>query len=170
MRQSVSICIACAAFVFLMGRPAFAASKSAEPVEFTLSDQNARVHVVRYPRGKVSFLVLSDRAGASQIEGWIAPVYARYDQRVEIAGIADLPNIPSMFHALFRREFKKRLTYPVMLDGSGDVAKAFGYQKGQAQVFVIGTSGEIALKQSGPAYAAGLADVYRAIDQLQSRR
>jgi hypothetical protein len=143
---------------------------SAAPVQFTLTDQNARVHVVKYPRDKVSVLVLSDQQGSSQIESWISPLHARYGERIDIAGIADLPGIPPMFQGLFRREFKKRLTYPVMLDWSGDVARSFGYQKKQAQLFVIGTDGKIALSKVGAATSPALTEVYRTIDQLQRRR
>jgi hypothetical protein len=113
---------------------------------------------------------LSDQQGSSQIEGWIAPIFARYDQRIDIAGTADLPGIPPMFQGLFRREFKKRLAYPMMLDWSGDVAKAYSYRKKQAQLLVIGTDGRIMLSKTGPANPQALADVYRVVDQRLTRR
>ena len=147
-----------------------AASPKSAPIQFTLSDQDGRERVVAYPRGNVSVFVVADQKGSGEIAGWIAPLYARYGERIDIAGIAALPGIPPMFHALFRREFKKRLTYPVMLDWTGEVAKEFGYEKKQAQLFVIGTDGRIALSKVGPANSTGLAEVYRAVDELQRAR
>ena len=63
---------------------------------------------------------------------------------------------------------EKRLTYPVMLDWSGEVARSFAYPKAQAQVFVIGTDGTIVLKKSGAATASALAEIRSTIDRLQN--
>ena len=160
------------AFVsLLLAAPALAASSQrAAPIEFTLTDQDGATRVVDYPRGKVSVFVVADQKGASEIAGWIAPLYQRYEDRIEISGIAALPGIPPMFHGLFRREFKKRLTYPVMLDWSGDVARRFGYEKQRAQLLVIGKDGRVALRQSGAANDRALAEVFREIDRLSSAR
>lgn len=136
--------------------------------QFTLTDQNAVTHRFTYPRKKASVLVLSDHQGSSQIAGWIAPLFARYGTKIDIAGIADLPGIPSMFHALFRREFKKKLAYPVMLDWSGDVARAFSYRPKNAHLLVIGRDGKIHFSAVGPAQAAKLAAAIDAIDSLAS--
>lgn len=126
--------------------------------------------MVEYPRAKVSVFVVADQKGSAEIGSWIAPLYARYEDRIEISGIAALPGIPPMFQGLFRREFKKRLTYPVMLDWSGDVARSFGYQKERAQLFVIGKDGRVALTQSGAATERALADVVSEIDWLRAAR
>ena len=150
--------------------PVAATSQRTAPVEFTLTDQDAQTRVVNYPRDKVTVFVVADQKGSSEIAGWISPLYARYENRIEISGIAALPGIPPMFHGLFRREFKKRLTYPVMLDWSGDVARQFGYEKTRAQLLVIGKDGRVALRQSGAANDRALADVYREIDRLRSAR
>jgi hypothetical protein len=47
----------------------------AQAAEFTLTDQNARVHRFTFPRSKISVLVLSDHQGSSQIASWIEPLY-----------------------------------------------------------------------------------------------
>ena len=144
-----------------------ASSQRAAPIEFTLTDQDGQTRVVDYPRAKVTVFVVADQKGSAEIAGWIAPLYERYKSGIEISGIAALPGIPPMFHGLFRREFKKRLTYPVMLDWSGDVARRFGYEKQRAQLFVIGKDGRIALTQSGAADEQALRQVYREIDRLR---
>ncbi len=142
-------------------------SQRAAPIEFTLTDQDGQPRAVEYPRDKVSVFIVADQKGSAEIAGWITPLYARYENRVEISGIAALPGIPPMFHGLFRREFKKRLTYPVMLDWSGDVARRFGYEKERAQLLVIGKDGRVALRQTGAANDRALAEVFREIDRLR---
>ena len=145
-------------------------SQRAAPIEFTLTDQDGETRVVDYPREKVTVFVVADQKGSAEIAGWIAPLYERYKNAVEISGIAALPGIPPMFHGLFRREFKKRLTYPVMLDWSGDVARQFGYEQERAQLLVIGKDGRVALRQSGAANDRALAEVFREIDRLRTAR
>jgi hypothetical protein len=140
--------------VLLVVHGAAATKASSRPaVEFTLSDQEGHAREVKYPREKVSVFVLADQKASS-----------------EIAGIAALPGIPSAFHGLFRREFKKRLRYPVMLDWSGEVARAHGYPQQQAQLLVVSRRGRIALSKTGPATAPALAEVYAAIDRLHKTR
>ena len=89
---------------------------------------------------------------------------------MEISGIAALPGIRPMFHWLFRRDFKKRLEYPVMLDWKGDVSRAFGYQKERAQLFVISREGRVVLTESGAANEQGLGRVFSEIDRLRRAR
>jgi len=138
--------------------------------QFTLTDQDGRARAVTYPHGKVSVFVVADHKGSSEIAGWIAPLYQRYEQRIDLAGIAALPRIPPMFKGLFRREFKKRLTFPVMLDWTGDVARSVDYENNRAQLLVVGRSGRIALTKSGPANEQALAEVIAEIDRQRSDR
>jgi hypothetical protein len=138
--------------------------------EFSLTDQDGRTRAVTYPHGKVSVFVVADQKGSADIAGWIAPLYQRYEQRIEVAGIAALPGIPPMFQGLFRREFKKRLTFSVMLDWTGDVARSIGYENNRAQLLVVGRSGRIALTKSGAANEQALAEVIGEIDRLRDER
>ena len=147
-----------------------AAPPRTAPIEFTLTDQDGQKRVVDYPREKVTVFVVADQKGSGQIAGWISPLYARYEKGIEISGIAALPGIPPMFHGLFRREFKKRLTYPVMLDWNGEVAQMFGYEKQRVELFLIGKDGRVALRQTGAANDRALVEVFREIDRLRSAR
>ena len=167
-----SFVTAAAVIQLLLVTPTVAATSSqrAAPIEFTLTDQDGQARVVDYPREKVTVFVVADQKGSGEIAGWITPLYARYENRIEISGIAALPGIPPMFQGLFRREFKKRLTYPVMLDWTGDISRRFGYEKERAQLFVMGQDGRVVLRQSGAANERSLAEVYREIDRLRSAR
>ena len=137
---------------------------------FTLTDQDGRARTIDYPRDKVSVFVIADHKGSSEIAGWITPLYERYQQRVEIAGIAALPGIPPMFQGLFRREFKKRLAFPVMLDWTGDVSRSIGYENNRAQLLVVSQTGRVTLSRNGPATERALAEVAGEIDRLRGTR
>ena len=74
-----------------------------------------------------------------------------------------------MFQGLFRREFKKRLTFPVMLDWTGEVARSIGYTNNRAELLVVSKTGQITLRRSGPATDRALVEVMAEIDRLQTR-
>lgn len=164
-----------------LGRPAsaeakmIAASAAAEPgmapaaSGFTLADQYNRWHTYGFPRQKVSFLVLADQAGASQLEAWVQPLYARYQDAIEIHGVAALPAVPGAMRGLVRLFFKSRLDYPVMLDWESRVAQQYGYHQTQAHVFVIDPAGSIRLSVVGPAEPGQLQRVFATIDDLLQR-
>ena len=156
--------------VVIMSITSASDSAARQMPEFSLTDQDGRARAVTYPHGKVSVFVVADHKGSADIAGWIAPLYQRYEQRIEVAGIAALPGIPPMFQGLFRREFKKRLTFPVMLDWNGEVARSVGYENNRAQLLVVGRSGRIALTKSGAANDQALAEVIGEIDRLRPDR
>ena len=143
-------------------------STAREMPEFTLTDQDGRERVVKYPQSKVSIFVVADHKGSSEIAGWITPLAQRYDRNIEVAGIAALPGIPPMFQGLFRREFKKRLAFPVMLDWTGEIARSVGYESDRAQLLVVSRSGRVALTKSGAANDKALAEVVSTIDRLRA--
>ncbi|HEX8311041.1 MAG TPA: hypothetical protein VF614_06980 [Chthoniobacteraceae bacterium] len=152
------------AMLVIAALPEQANAAPGRAAEFTLSDQNARVHRFTFPKSKISVLVLSDHQGSSQIASWIEPLYRKYGTRIDIAGIAAIPGIPSMFHGLFRREFKKQLAYPVMLDWSGAIARRFAYAGKEAELLVLDVDGRIIFRKTGSAEPASLNSAIKAIE------
>ncbi len=130
---------------------------------FTLEDQHKTAHDYRFPRPKVSVLIFADRAGSTQLENWIRPLYQRY--RDAIDGVAELSSVPKFIRGLVRSAFRDRLSYPVMLDWSGDVSTDYRYQKGDANLFVIGHHGHILLKMIGSIDDAKMQRVQDIIDR-----
>ena len=148
--------------------PAGEASKSAG--EFVLENQYQQSHTYRFPREKVSFLVLADYHGSSQLEAWIHPVYQRYEKRIEIDGVAVVDIVPAALRGMVRGFFKKRLTYPVMLDWQGTVSQYYGYQPKVANLFLIDRQGMIRFKTVGPYNEIELQQVFDHIDHLLRER
>jgi len=90
----------------------------------------------------------------------VRPIYARYQDRVALDGVADLSKVPRFARGMVRAFFRGQLDYPVMLDWSGEVATRYRYQPGEANLFAIDPTGRIMLKVIGdvshPSYNASL--------------
>ncbi len=127
--------------------------------EFELSDQYGNSETYRFPNGRVNVLIFGDRKGAGQIEAWVRPLYDRYQNRVNIKGIAALSSVPSFARGVVTRIFKSQVKYSVLLDWTGGVTKRYGYEAGKANVFVVGPNGEILLRINGAATPQGLEQV-----------
>lgn len=132
---------------------------------FELSDQHEKPRVYRFPKSRVSVITVADHKGSDQLAPWIERLYARYEKRIDIDGIADVSMIPRAFHGVFRRAFKKQLTYTVMLDWGGRVVKQFGHTKGVANLYVVDRDGDVVKHLHGPVTDEAMRTLARVIDE-----
>ena len=139
-------------------------------MDFELRDQYGKPLAYRFPKERVSVLVFGDRKGSEQVEGWVRPVFERYEGRVDLHGVAVLNSIPSLFRGYARRQFKKQIKYSVLLDFEGDVSKGYGYERDRANVYVIARDGTVVYKATGAATPDGLGRVYAELDRLLGAR
>jgi peroxiredoxin len=135
-------------------------------MDFELRDQFGKTLAYRFPKERVSVLVFGDRKGSEQVEGWVRPVYERYTDRIDLHGVAVLTSVPSLFHGYARRQFRKKVKYPVLLDFKGDVTKGYGYEGDKANVLVIARDGAVAHRAAGAATPDGLNRLYAEVDRL----
>lgn len=140
------------------------AASRASASEFALKDQYNRSYNVSFPRDKVLILVFGDRKGSSQIESWVRPLYEKYNDGVDIYGVAELSAVPYLMQGVVRQIFKSQIRFSVMLDWSGKVSKSYNYQAGKANVIVINKKGEILFRQTGAATEGGLNKIYQMIN------
>ena len=144
----------------------------AAPVEkltdFELTDQNAATRSYRFPKAKVTVMTVADNKGSDQLAPWIQKLHDRYQDRIDIDGIADVSMIAKPFQAMFREAFRRQLTRSVMLDWDGSVVKQFGYTKGVANLYVIDRRGRIVKEFSGPVTDAAERELTREIDRVIS--
>jgi hypothetical protein len=132
--------------------------------DFELTDQAARQRTYRFPKTKVTVMTVADQKGSDQLAPWIQGVYDRYQNRIDIDGVADVSMIPRLFRAMFREAFKKQLTYSVMLDWDGSVVKQFAYEKSVANIYVIDRGGRIVKRITGAVSNEGLSALFSEID------
>ena len=138
----------------------------AKAAEFILDDQYNQTHHYRFPQESLSILLFADYTGSAQLEDWIQPIYARYQDTIGIYGVAELSIVPGFLRGLVRSLFRERLQYPVMLDWQGTVSRRYAYQSGQANLFVIDTQGRIVLKLIGAVDTGKLQQVFTQINDL----
>ena len=132
---------------------------------FSREDQFGVTHAVAFPAAKPYVLVISGQKGGSQLEGWISPIQSAYEERIEIAGVADLGGVPDFFKGGLTKIFKTKIDYPVMMDWSGEVAQVLKYKKGEAALYVIGIDGAVLDTASGEATRKTLNEVKMSIDR-----
>ena len=137
--------------------------------DFVLDDQFKNPSTQAFPKERVSIYALADRKGSDQLEDWITPFYTRYEDRVDICGVANMKGLPKMLRPMLRRIFKKQIDYPVMMDWTGDVCAAFDYEAGVADIFVVDRAGRVVHRISGEATAEKLNACFAAIDRLNEQ-
>ncbi len=145
------------------------ASSNHRPVkgmQFKLKDQYGTKHAYHFPLARVGILLIADYDGSRDLEAWIRPLYARYEKRIRLEGVAELSAVPGFMRGMVRGAFRKNVEYPVMLDWSGEVAKGYDYEKGKVNLFVLEHDGTICLKTIGPVTPRALQQVIDQIDHL----
>lgn len=134
------------------------------PASLELRDQHDAPQRLAFPGTNVVVLVIADKKGSEQIDGWVVAIKTRYAERIELRGLADLGSVPWFLRGKVRTGFQEAITYPVMLDWSGKVSPQFGYQADVANVLVIARDGSIDAHAAGSAGEPALKQVFAAID------
>lgn len=136
---------------------------------FTLEDQFGDAHTYSYPRSRIAVLVLADKAGSKQVEGWVVPLYDRYGDRVDIDGVAELQAVPEALRGIVRFFFRRNSDRPIMMDWEGSVTDALKPIPRVANVYVVDHGGAIVIKASGEAAPESLAPVISSVDEFLDR-
>jgi hypothetical protein len=133
--------------------------------DFELTDQHDKPRTYRFPKLKVTVMTLADHQGSGSLAPWIQHIHDRYEQKIDVDGVADVSMIPKPFHNMFRSAFRKQLKRSVMLDWSGEVVKQFHYEKGVPNIFVIDREGRIVAHASGGISDDAMRKLTREIDR-----
>ncbi len=153
-------------FAALRSAPAAEVAAVLRAPDFKLSDQYGQSLSIQYPRESACVLIFADQRGSSQVEGWVRPLYSRYQGRVTISGVAELSSVPSALRTMIQGIFKKTIQFPVMLDWTGRVSRQHEYRGKAAAVVIVDPQGLILHRETGnanPARTAPAAPFARAI-------
>jgi hypothetical protein len=131
-----------------------------------LSDQFGQSHRHVSPHKRPLLVVIADRRGASQIEGWVAKLYQTHGETVDIVGVADLGGVPAFMHDTLRKAFRKQCAdYPILLDWQGNTAASFSRSGTGLDIFAIQPGGRIVAAVSGNLTNTKLGTLGSALDQ-----
>ncbi len=145
-----------------MGESGSPATKA--PSSFELHDQFDVPHRLSFPATNVIILAIADRKGSEEVNGWIAALKPLYAGHVDFRGLADLAGVPGLLHARLRARFQETHKYPVMLDWSGNICTQFGYNRGMANILIIGRDGTIRARLCGSANPNAIASARVALE------
>lgn len=140
------------------------------PSLIELHDQFNTPQKLSFPSTNVTLLTIADKKGSEQIAGWITPLRRRFGTNIDIRGIADVSKVPRPLQALVRTRFQGLLSYPVMMDWSGEAVGAFGCVPGQANVLVLDQGGKIIKRLSGKASNKAVEDLSETVERALNER
>jgi hypothetical protein len=86
--------------------------KAAKAPVFTLKDQFKKEHRYHFPRPWASVLIVADYGGSEQLEDWVRPIYARYQDRVTLDGVGICRRFPALPAAWCALSFVANWTIP----------------------------------------------------------
>ncbi len=133
------------------------------PVGFALLDQFGEAKNCQYPKTNITVLIVADRQGCESIDGWIEPIKKQYGGRIDLIGLADLPDVPRFIRGMVVGKFKKKMTHSVGLDWNGEISRALGAIKEVPNVYVMDTKGLQLLHVSGSVTEQSLSNVVQTI-------
>jgi len=134
------------------------------PASIELRDQYDAPHKLVTPLTNLTLLAIADKKGSDQVGAWIAAVKMRYEDQIDIRGLADLAGAPPFLQGRIRKQFQKTCAHPVMLDWSGKVCAQLGYRSGTANILVLGRDGRILARFSGPASESNVREATLTLD------
>jgi hypothetical protein len=138
----------------ILGAPAQAAPTRepslSVPAQIVLADQFDAEQRLDFPATNITVFVVADRRGSDQVDGWIGLLHGSA-MSMRVCGIADLRGCPGFLRSRIRRKFKETRHYPVMLDWTGSVARQFDPRPDRANVYVVGTRGNVLARFDGAA-------------------
>ena len=143
------------------------ADESSEPIlltEITLQDQHKDEYAIEFPTDHVVVFVLADRKGSDDVEPWVRALYERYEDTIQIEGVALVSAVPKPLRGIVRALFKNNVPKPIMLDWDGSTCDQFGYKNGAVETYVVDPEGEVILSKRGPCDDKKLTAVCAEID------
>lgn len=142
------------------------AADTASAVAISLTDQWEKPAVLRGPLERVTILAIADRAGAEQINEWVAPLKVQFGTNVQFFAVADVSAVPGPLRGMVRRRFAKEYTYPIGLDWKGTITGQLPLTPKAANIFVLDRAGIVQHTAQGAIGAEALRKLIDAVTGL----
>ncbi len=143
------------ALAFVLLAPTLASPAAAEPpraLSFELEDQFGDLHSTADVEGRPVIVIGSDRAGRQESQIWAQTVGSLMETdgelqgRAEILRIADLRGVPVFLKGTVRKQLRRGLETPLLLDWDGQVVGIYDFQPEIANVVLLDGDGTVVLR------------------------
>ncbi len=94
-------------------------------------------------------LLVADRVGSEQLDGWLVPLAEHYADVLHIQGIAELSSVPRLLRPMVRALFRQDEAASILLDWTGEVAGHFDARADVANVYLLAPDGEVLHRVAG---------------------
>ncbi|MBI1176992.1 hypothetical protein GC207_06080 [bacterium] len=146
--------------------PSLFAGDTNSPIVIHLENQWEKPAKLQAPMQHVTILTVADRAGAEQIQEWVAPLKKEFAANIDFFAVADLRAVPRPLRGFVRRRFAKAYDYPIGLDWSGSVANQLTIKEDVANLFVLDQQGRVQATMHGSATAPSIETLKTEIAKL----
>lgn len=150
------------------GLAVFAGGPEAMEERLVLRDQFDVEREVPLSSGRPVVLVLADREGTNQLEGWLEPLQQHIEGSIDFYHIALLERVPRPFRSVVRSGFREEVDYPVLLDWQGAFLQRYELVSAEVNILVLSGDGQLAQRVHGEAAPERLAACKAAIDAVRA--
>ncbi|MGZ8940005.1 MAG: TlpA family protein disulfide reductase [Limisphaerales bacterium] len=114
-----------------------------------LQDQFGRQHEIEFPRQRLTLVTIADQKGSAALGSWLEALKQRYGTNVYHLGIADVRAVPAPLRPFVTSRFKKKYSYPVLLDWSGEAVKRFEPRTALPNIYLLSKEGSLLHHEQG---------------------
>lgn len=115
-----------------------------------LPDQFGKNHQITFPKDRPVLVTAADMKGADAMTPWITALKNHYRTNAIFIGIADVRSVPLPLRSFVRSKFKKKYTYPVLLDWNGAILKQLSPKASVPNIYLFSKTGEVLRHIHGP--------------------
>ena len=118
------------------------------------------------PFAKPLLVTLADQRGATQTEGWVSPLRARFGDGISFLAVADVSAVPTGMRELIRQKFHEKYPRPMLMDWTGEWTRRMNAVRRRCNLYVVAPDGKVLAFHSGEADEAALGTVYELLTGL----
>lgn len=167
------MCLAAAVFAqkHPVAQPAVAVTNRPPAVvgEFIGKDQFGSDFRMEKPFAKPLVVTLADQRGATQTDGWVGPLVAKFGDRISFLAVADVSAVPSGMREMIRQRFREKYPRPTLLDWTGETSKRLNAVRRRCNLYVVAPDGKVLAMHSGEADEAALGKIFTLVEGLGVR-
>lgn len=146
-----SLLITCLALVL---SPVAVVAQGSALIDFEMTDQFDRPYRDSDYRGRILYVIGSDKGGSRFNGAWARAIFEALEQEhaagdVASFGLADLRGVPFFIKGLVKGKFPQEEEKWVVMDWKGRFSKAYGFEPGSSNILVFAPDGRLVHQAHG---------------------